>query len=155
MPEVPVRPDWLDQPLQTEGSGDHFASVSSGPWITDVEAQGELDKAIYETVATYVDDQVGRRGAARRIGLSLGEIRDRDMIVDAYTEDRQFSVGHMKIHHAHVQFSPEFRTEIGERWREHLVATRLVKTSVSVAVVMGLLFVAFGVLKRLGGSPQR
>jgi len=150
--DEPLRPEWVGETFHNKGSGEHWISVSSGPWLTDVEAQQALEENIYEAVANYIDDQIGRRGAARRIGLGIDEIRRQRLVVERYAETRDFSVGEMQLKHAKLMFTPHFRSQIAERWKEHLVTTRLVKTGVGIAAVMVGLFIAFGVLKRIGAA---
>lgn len=149
-----VRPSWVDQPLNNKGGGIPWISVSSGPWLSDFEAQRALEKNIYQAVAEYIDDQIGRRGVARRIRLRKNEIYIQGLIEQRFEEERRFSVGDMKLRYAKVVFTPAFRANIAQRWRDHLVAARLIKTGVGVAAVMVMLFIAFGVLKRFAAAVR-
>jgi hypothetical protein len=146
------RPSWVEQPPQLKGDGVHFISVASDPWKTDFEAGQSLDKKLRAAVNDYINDQIGRPDAAQRIRLSPETVAD--LVAARYKEDLQFSdtaIGAMKQVHAQLQFTPEFRAEIAERWKEHVVNARLLRTGVGVVGVFMLLVMAFGVLKRLGG----
>ena len=110
---IAPRPDWIAAPLFNKGTGDHWTSVSSGPWVTQVEAKTALEENIYEAVVDYVDDQIGRRGAARRIHITAEDIRRSGIVKHRYAEEDEFSVGVMHLEHAKLVFTPQFRSNIG------------------------------------------
>lgn len=146
------RPAWVKDSPQLKGDGVHFISVASDPWKTDFEANESLDKKVHSAVSDYINDQIGRPGAAQRIRLSPETLAALESA--RYTEDLQFSdsaIGAMKQVHARLQFTPALRAEIAERWKEHVVNARLLRTGIGVVGVFVLLVMAFGVLKRLGG----
>ena len=147
-------PAWFGKTPSLRGAGEHCTAVESGPWLTDVEAETALNDVIHEAVAEYVDDQIGRRGAARKIRLSARDIALYRIVQDRYADEYESSVGTMQRKHAKLVFTPEFRRVITERWQEHLVAHRLFRTGIGISVVMALLFMSLGVFKRLA-SPIR
>lgn len=148
---VEQRPSWVEQPPQAKGDGEHFISVASDPWKTDFEANDALEKKLRTAVNDYINDQIGRTDAAQRIRLPQESFDQ--LVGQRYVEDLQFSdasIGAMKQLHAHLVFTPQFRAEIAERWKEHVVNARLLRTAVGAAGVLVLMVMAFGVLKRLG-----
>jgi hypothetical protein len=145
------RPTWVGQAPQLKGNGEHFIAVSSDPWKTDLEASESLEKKLHTAVDDYINDQIGRPDAARRIHLPHDVVDQ--LIGERYAEDLQFSddsIGAMKQTHAKLVFTPEFRAALAERWKEHVVNARLLRTGLASAGVLMLLVMAFGVLKRLG-----
>ena len=147
-------PLWIEEPASFTGSGDHFSSVESGPWLTDVEAETALNEVILEAVADYVDDQVGQRDASRKIRISIRDIETYQIVQDRFADEFESSIGTMQRKHAKLVFTPAFRSEIAARWQQHLVTHRLVRTCVGVVAVMTLLFVSLGVFKRLGSAAR-
>ena len=147
-------PQWLHEPAVTKGNGNHSLTVTSDPWATEVEARTALEENIWEAVAEYVDDQIGERNAFRKIRLSSTDVHSFQIIQDRYADEYQSSVGPMQRKHARLVFTPAFRSEIAQRWQQHLVTARLVKTGFGVMCVMGMLFIALGVFKRLGSSVR-
>jgi hypothetical protein len=146
------RPAWVKESPQLKGDGVHFISVASDPWKTDFEANESLEKKLRSKVNDYINDQIGRTDAAQRIRVPQETLVG--LVGERYTEDLQFSdsaIGAMKQVHARLAFTPAFRAEIAERWKEHVVNARLLRTGVGVVAVFALLMMAFGVLKRLGG----
>ena len=147
-------PDWVGQPSFFSGTGEHWVAVRTDPKLTDVEAQTELQDVVQTAVADYVDDQVGHRGAADKIHISFVDIDRYQVIRDRYADEYDSSMGPMQRKHAKLVFTPAFRSMIAERWQEHLVSQRLVRTAVGVVTVMGALFVLLGIFKRLGSSVR-
>jgi hypothetical protein len=146
------RPAWVEQPPQLKGSAEHFVSVASDPVKTDLEASEALAKEIREAVDNYINDQIGRSDAARRIHLSPDVASQ--LVVERYAEDLQFAdnaIGPMKQVHARLVFTPQFRAEIVERWKEHVVNARLLRTGLGATGVLLVLVMMFGFLKRIGG----
>jgi len=146
MNSIRPKPEWLGQPLVKTGDV-HSIAASSPPMLTEIEAREQLDKAILTAVREYVDDQVGRVGAGRRVNITMDDVDSCGMETDRYMQDHEARVGPMKIAHAHLQFRPNFREEIAKRWKEHVVTARLMRTGLTVAGVMVLLIMAFGFLK--------
>lgn len=147
-------PEWLREPAITKGSGNHTITVTSDPWATEIEASTALDEKVFKAVANYVDDQIGERNAFRKIRLSSSDVQSFHIIQERYADEYVSSVGPMQRKYARLVFTPGFRTEITQRWQEHLVAARLVKTGFGVISVIGLLIIALGVFKRLGSSVR-
>lgn len=151
------RPCWVEQPPHTKGDGDHWTAVSSDPWKTEFEAHEALSANIRQAVDAYIDNYIGRSDAARRVRFPdefvLGEL-----VAEKYSEDLQFAdsaIGTMKQVHAKVVFTPEFRAQLAQRWKEQVVTARLLQTSLAIAAVLGLLITAFVYLKTdtaTGGS---
>jgi hypothetical protein len=126
--------------------------VTSDPVKTDLEASEALAKEIREAVDSYINDQIGRSDAARRIHLPPDVANQ--LVVERYAEDLQFAdnaIGPMKQVHARLVFTPQFRAEIAERWKEHVVNARLLRTGLGATGVLLLLVMVFGFLKRIGG----
>ncbi len=83
------KPEWLGQPLVKTGDV-HSIAVSSPPMITEIEAREALDKAILNAVRKYVDDQVGRIGAGRRVHITMDDVDSFGMETDRYMQNHRF-----------------------------------------------------------------
>jgi hypothetical protein len=144
------RPEWVGQSPQVKGDGNHWIAVSSDPWKSQFEAEEALTRRVRKAVADYIDEQIGRANASRGVRLNQGDLHRLLSPAQKYREELLFAdsaIGVMQQHHAQIIFTPEFRADIRQRWREHVVTARLLRTGGTVVAVFVGLLVAFAALK--------
>jgi hypothetical protein len=134
----PDRPAWVDSPPNKKGEIERIA-VSSGPHVTAGEARRQLEEAIRQAAADYVNHHLGANNAAQYISY-----QDEVKIVDDYEEVAEFSIGPMRQAHALLEFDETFRGKIEQEWKEALTLSRLMKTGLGSAAVFLLLSVILG-----------
>jgi hypothetical protein len=130
------RPAWVDAPPVKEGEVDRIA-VSSGPHATAGEARRQLEEAVKQAAADYVNRHLGAGNAAHFISYDVTR-------KDVYKEQVEFSFGPMHQAHVMLEFNPQFRDHIEREWKEALTLSRLLKTGLGSAAVFLLLSVVLG-----------
>jgi hypothetical protein len=138
------RPEWVEaaatsQLTKAQGRIDRIA-VSSGPHFSQGEARRQLEEAIDQAAADYLNRHLGSNHAARFVTYAVAP-------VETYEERPEFSVGPMYQAHALLEFNESFRRQAENDWKEALTLSRLLKTGLGGAAMLVLLAVVLGYFK--------
>lgn len=137
-------PAWVGQNPVRDGSI-HTTAVWVGPFTTELEAQRELDKELEKQTDDYVAWALGSALAPRFIHFSADEIRH-ELVGpgNTYQDTVVSSVGTMKREHALLEFKPEFRERIAQRWKDVKAKWRLAQFGLFAGGAILLLGTVFG-----------
>jgi hypothetical protein len=137
-------PDWID--MEPGRAGDTYrVSVVIGPFQTSAECVAELPDALDQTLRDYARQYLGPAAAAK-VHFPPDVLEER-LVQERWEETKVFeTVGLMKQLHLLLQFDPEMRQDIAEQWDQARLNNRLWYTGTGLAVLLGLLAVAYGVL---------
>ncbi len=135
-----ARPAWVDRPARDEGAV-HQVCATAGPFCSQAEAEQELNVELKRLTDEYINDLLGSTTAARWIEYDLGRIRRTLVASTNYYNEKVISpsVGEMVQSHALLEFGPEFRREIAQRWHQIVARARLVKVALAAAALLGSL----------------
>lgn len=143
----PGRPEWISVGAKTKPD-DHWFAVSSGPFVTESEAERALVDEVKSKSDDYINTYLGSQHAANLLHYSGEQLMQRLVPSNnVYKETIQVSVGPMRQIHARIEFPEQFRHELKERWRQMTVGYRLGQLGLVSVVVLGLLTTAFGFFK--------
>jgi hypothetical protein len=119
------RPQWADA-LPRYDDEVATVTVASGPCATLRSAVEQLDEEIMLAANTYAERTLGVANARSSLGFNVAEIRERCMRGEPYVEHGELTgIGPMQEMYARLEFDPDFRRELGERWRSLTVLGRL------------------------------
>jgi hypothetical protein len=138
------RPAWVESAPVLEGEV-HRVSVNSDFQAREADAWRALDGALVKSTRAYVADYLGSNKAPLFFSFSLDEIKTQYLRPEnVYHEVVQVSFGPMHQAHALLEFPPEFRRHLDERWSQVRAAGNLVTVGGSVIGVLALLAIVFG-----------
>ncbi len=142
------RPTWVEAEFVHEGGEMQKVSVSSGPFLKKQEALRALDEELVEATRDYVVSYLGNSAAGTLVPVDVNYIKQHLITPGhTYSEVIQVSVGPMHQVHALVEFDPDFRRHLDERWRSIVVTGRAARTGVIAGGLLLLLTVIFGYFK--------
>jgi hypothetical protein len=148
-------PDWVTRPPLPQGDRTPLL-VHSDYHVTERESWRALDEALRSATAEYVADYLQDDRAPLLLRYSLDEIKSRLVKPDyLHHEVREFSFGLMHQTHALLEFSPEFRRELDQRWKEVQHATRVLTVGGSTVGVLVLMTLVLGGLRWSQRSERR
>jgi len=139
VPANVVNPDVLQQPgFQAKlarfdiccimvGS-EHSIAVNSSPYATEALADRELDNVIKAKTDEYIAEQLGSTLAPQLIRYDAATIKRELIHQPIYHELGSFSVGPMHQSHALIEFGPDFRKKITDKWVDLTAYYRLMQT---------------------------
>jgi len=142
----PGRPSWVGSEPNTRGKV-HAVAVSSGPYKKEGQAKRALDEAIEKATSDYIADQLGSERAALLLRYDAGTIKKRYLKdTNKYHDIARYSepVGEMHEHFALLEFGPEFRAELDERWTKVKATSRVLQTGLVSGAALLLLASVFG-----------
>jgi len=142
------QPDWVDAPPKLE-RGVYTESISVGPYATRQECGRELAYSVQQAAKEYTDQYLGS-AASGRFSLPQPYLMEH-VVKEVWWQEHELTVGEftaqMFYEHARLEFDGKTRAEITERYRESMVAVRLVQVGGGAAMIWGLLAAVFGYLK--------
>lgn len=130
----PGRPEWVGRNIMV--GSEHSVAVCSGPFSTEAEANRELDKVLKQKTDEYIAEQLGSSLAPQLIRFDvvkikkpkkeqgLGLVKPENL----YHEQISVSIGPMHQVHALLEFDPDFRKQITDKWRDLTAYYRLLQT---------------------------
>jgi len=146
-------PAWVNAGPKTEGDN-CVTSVRAGPFMTPLECERELPKALQAAVADYAGILFGPEAAAVRLPddalLKLVSERwaeARTMEIDGGSQD-------MVTLFAKVDFTPAVRDEIRLAVQQLVIGRRLQGAAVILSGVLGALALAWGGLRLATRKPE-
>jgi hypothetical protein len=129
-PERPVippgRPEWISRNVMV--GSEHAIAVTSGPYTTEALADRELDNVIKAKTDEYIAEQLGSTFAPQLIRYDAPTIKRELIHQPIYHEEGSFSVGPMHQSHALIEFGPDFRKKITDKWVDLTAYYRLMQT---------------------------
>jgi hypothetical protein len=126
-PEIPAgRPEWISRNIMV--GAEHAIAVTSGPWATEAEADRELNNVIKAKTDEYIAEQLGSMLAPQLIRYDAVAIKRELIHQPIYREQGSFSVGPMHQAHALIEFGPDFRKKITDKWVDLTAYYRLMQT---------------------------
>ena len=129
-PESPVipagRPEWVGRNIMV--GSEHAIAVNSGPYTSEAEANRELDNVIKAKTDEYIAEQLGSSFAPQLIRYDAPTIKRELIKQPIYHEQGLFSVGPMHQAHALIEFGPDFRKKITDKWVDLTAYYRLMQT---------------------------
>jgi len=129
-PERPVipagRPEWIGRNIMV--GSEHAIAVTSGPYATETEADRELNNVIKAKTDEYIAEQLGSTFAPQLIRYDAVTIKRELIHQPIYHEVGSFSVGPMHQAHALIEFGPDFRKKITDKWVDLTAYYRLMQT---------------------------
>jgi len=161
-PSPAPRPDWIDDPPKRVGNVWRQIIVA-GDFATREECDREADRLLLEATANHLAELTGVPQynenplhvtlapdawvvRLRQMGLGLDYVR-REIAKDEFEETVELSVGPMKRLYTLVEFSPSVDAELRQRWQRYLQEQRLAVVGVGAGSVLGLIGLAYGLLK--------
>jgi hypothetical protein len=146
-PERETLPDWVTQPPRPQGDRTQLL-VHSDYHATERDCWKALDDELRSATVEYIADYLQDDRAPLLLQYSLDEIKSRLVMPGhLHHEVREFSFGLMHQTHALLEFSPEFRRELDQRWREIQHATRVLTVGGSTVGVLVLMALMLGGLR--------
>jgi len=138
-------PAWVGSQPVRDGSV-HTVAVSSDPFSTDLEAEKALDTQLEKETTDYIQWVLGSSLAPRFIHYGVEEIKRDHISADKTYIDQVESptVGMMHRRHALLEFKPEFRIELQQRWNEIKAKWRLAQFGLVAGGAILLLATVFG-----------
>jgi len=145
--EIPAgRPAWVGAEPRLSGKI-HTVAVASGPYKKPRDAQRALDDAIEKATSDYIVDQLGSEAAPRLLHYDTRTIKQQ-CIKDAnqYHDQARYPepVGLMHENFALLEFGPEFRDQLYDRWMAVRATSRVKQTGVASIAVVLLVASVFG-----------
>jgi hypothetical protein len=126
-PEIPAgRPEWIGHNV-TVGS-QHSLAVSSGLYVSEAQADRELANVIKAKTDEYIAEQLGSSLAPQLIRYDATAISRELIHQPVYHEEISGSVGLMHQSHALIEFGPDFRQQITQKWTDLTAYYRLLQT---------------------------
>lgn len=140
----PGRPDWVEKP-PVEFGPTHTISVCSGPYNKQRDAERELDQLLKRQTDQYIANYLGSPLAPQFIRCELSQIKN-ELVrpSNVYHEQITVSIGPMQQVHALLEFSPDFRRQIEQRWQQVRAVSRLGQMALFAAGALLFLGTVFG-----------
>lgn len=142
------RPDWVDAPPGVV-DGAYQTTVVVGPYTTSMECNRQLPNALSKALSDYVLLYLGSP-AWNYVSLPNDYVLE-NIVKGTWEENKQTSVGPMKQLHVRLVFDRKTNELIKQTWdnsqRERRLEERLIVAGAVLACVLGLMLVAFVVLK--------
>jgi hypothetical protein len=140
----PGRPMWVGQAPQLEGSI-HSVAVCSDPYATHQQAVKALERKMEDATEKYITDYLHSKFAANLIHYDVKDIK-RQLLTpsNVYHEKITVSIGPMHQVHALLEFKPDFREQLDQRWGEMRATYRLAETGLISGGVLLVLATIFG-----------
>jgi hypothetical protein len=140
----PGRPSWVESPPMHVGEV-HTTAVSSEPFARVNDCWQALDKELVRATDDYIVEHLGQSFATQFIHYDAKTIRSRFVKPEnIYHEQIIVSIGPMHQVHALLEFKPEFRAELDERWAQVTRYSRLTQVGLGSFALLALLSVVFG-----------
>ena len=143
-PKEPPRPAWVGAGPKLIDNA-YFMTLKVGPYTTRLECEANLPEALQSAVSEYVELYLGPE-AAKRVRLPADDLRQR-LVREVWEEPVQSSIGPMVQLHVQTAFDTKTQEAIKDAWRRSIVADRLRRSGAVLAAVLGVLAVAYTVLK--------
>jgi hypothetical protein len=140
----PERPSWVGAAPKFIDNA-YFMAVKVGPYTTRLECEANLPEALQSAVSDYVELYLGSE-AAKRVRLPADELRQW-LVREEWEEPVQSSIGRMVELHVHVAFDTKMQQTIKEAWRRAIIVDRLRRAGAGLAVVLGVLALAYTALR--------
>lgn len=126
-PEIPAgRPEWVGRNVMV--GSQHSLAVSSGLYVSEAKADLELASVIKAKTDEYIAEQLGSSLAPQLIRFDATTISRELIHLPVYHEEISGSVGPMHQAHALIEFGPEFRQTIVNKWTDLTAYYRLLQT---------------------------
>jgi hypothetical protein len=126
-PEIPAgRPEWVGRNVMV--GSQHSLAVSSGLYTSEAQADRELANVIKVKTDEYIAEQLGSSLAPQLIRYDATTISRELIHLPVYHEEISASVGPMHQAHALIEFGPEFRQTIVNKWTDLTAYYRLLQT---------------------------
>jgi hypothetical protein len=140
----PGRPSWVESPPMHVGEV-HTTAVSSQPFARLNDCWQALDKELVRATDEYIAEHLGQSFATQFVRYDAKTIRSRFVKPEnMYHEQIVVSIGPMHQVHALLEFKPEFRAELDERWAQVTRYSRLSQVGLGSFALLALLSVVFG-----------
>ena len=140
----PGRPSWVEAPPMHVGEI-HTTAVSSGPFARAQDCWREFDNQLVEATNEYIAEHLGQSFATQFIRYDAKTIRTRLLKPEnIYHEQIVVSIGPMHQVHGLLEFTPEFRSELDQRWAQVTRYSRLSQVGLGSFALLSLLSVVFG-----------
>lgn len=143
-----MRPDWVDAPPGVADDA-YQTTVVVGPYTTSMECNRRLPGALSEALNDYVLLYLGSP-ADHYVHLPNDYVLE-NIVKGTWEENKQTSVGPMKQLHVRLVFDRKTNALIKQTWddaqRNRRIEERLLVAGAVLACVLGLMLVAFVVLK--------
>jgi len=140
----PGRPAWVEGPPMHVGEVQTTA-VSSGPFSRSQDCWHEFDNQIVKATDEYIAEYLGESFATQFIHYDAKTIRTRFLKPEnIYQEQIVVSIGPMHQVHGLLEFNPDFRSELDERWAQVTRYSRLTQVGLGSFALLSLLSVVFG-----------
>jgi hypothetical protein len=140
----PGRPSWVEAPPMHIGEI-HTTSVSSGPFARAQDCWREFDNQLEQATDEYIAEHLGESFATQFIQYDAKTIRTRLLKPEnIYHEQIVVSIGPMHQVHGLLEFKPEFRSELDQRWAQVTRYSRLTQVGLGSFAFLALLSVVFG-----------
>lgn len=140
----PGRPDWVEAPPMHIGEV-HTTPVSSGPFARAQDCWNAFDDEIVKATDQYIAEHLGESFATQFIHYDAKTIRTRFLKPEnIYNEQIVVSIGPMHQVHGLLEFRPEFRSELDQRWAQVTRYSRVTQVGLSSFALLALLSVVFG-----------
>jgi hypothetical protein len=144
----PGRPEWVEADFSHEQGDTQRVAVSSGPYKRKHDATRSLNEEIVKATRTYIGEYLGSSAAETLIPVDAATIRRELVQGNLYDERITVSeLGPMFQTHALIEFGPEFRQKIEERWKTIVVTGRVARLGVIGLGVLMMLSVVMGYFK--------
>jgi hypothetical protein len=134
----------VGQAPQLEGSI-HSVAVCSDPYATHQQAVQALERKLEDATEKYITDYLHSKFAANLIHYDVKDIK-RQLLTpsNVYHEKITVSIGPMHQVHALLEFKPDFREQLDQRWGEMRATYRLAETGLISGGVLLVLATIFG-----------
>jgi hypothetical protein len=140
----PGRPSWVESPPMHVGEV-HTTPVSSGPYARMQDGWHEFDKQIVQATDEYIVEHLGESFATQFIHYDAKAIRIRFLKPqNIYHEQITVSIGPMHQVHGLLEFGPDFRSELDDRWAQVTCYSRLTQVGLGTFALLALLSIVFG-----------
>ena len=140
----PGRPDWVEAPPMHVGEV-HTTPVSSGPFARAQDCWHEFDSQIVKATDEYIAEHLGESFATQFIHYDARTIRTRFLKPEnIYHEQIVVSIGPMHQVHGLLEFKPELRNELDQRWAQVTRYSRVTQVGLGSFALLALLSVVFG-----------
>jgi len=137
------RPAWVDAPPGRVGDAYQMA-VATGPYLTVLECEHDLPGELQKAVAEYAELYLGPETRGRI--LLAGDALMKRVVRDRWEEPID-SIERMVRLHVRLEFDSQFNDELKSIWRSVQVNERIKEAGVGLGAAMGLLGIAFGLMK--------
>ena len=155
-PEKPAKPQppaWVNAAPTMEDNC-YRMSVRVGPFVTPLECEQELTKALQGAVAEYAELSFGAEAAAMRLPDDIL----RQLVAERWTEVRPMAIDggtqEMVSLHALVVFNPQTQEQVKIEAQKLVIGRRVRGAAVIFSGLLGVLALAWGSLRLATRKPK-